>query len=76
MAVVGLERTFYQVSEDVGMVEVCARTNCPINFVFAIRFSAFSGSVGDGNAGDVSSSDGSLSDGSAGDKHDKTSFTH
>ena len=71
MAVVGLERTFYQVSEDVGMVEVCARTNCPIDFVFAIRFSAFSISVGDG-----SSSEGSAGDGSAGDKHYKTTFTH
>ena len=41
------------------MVEVCARTNCPIDFVFAIRFSAFSISVGDGSSGEGSSGDGS-----------------
>ena len=38
-AVVGLERTFYQVSEDVGVVEVCAIVYnpsgaCPITFPF------------------------------------------
>ena len=43
-AVVGLERTFYQVSEDVGVVEVCAVVRnptivCPIAFPFNISFS-------------------------------------
>ena len=43
-AVVGLERTFYQASEDVGVVEVCAIVRnptivCPIAFPFNINFS-------------------------------------
>ena len=38
---VGLERTFYQVSEDVGVVEVCAIVYnpsgaCPITFPFNV----------------------------------------
>ena len=40
----GLEPTFYQVSEDVGVVEVCAvvyspTVGCPIEFLFEIRIS-------------------------------------
>ena len=43
-AVVGLERTFYQISEDVGVVEICAIARnstivCPIAFPFNISFS-------------------------------------
>ena len=42
VAVVGLERTAYTVSEDVVMVEVCAivyspNNSCPINFPFDVR---------------------------------------
>ena len=41
VAVVGLERTFYQVLEDVGVVEVCAvvyspNISCPISFPFIV----------------------------------------
>ena len=51
MAVVGLERTFYQVSENVGVVEVCAVVRnptimCPISFPFAMRFSTADGTAG------------------------------
>ena len=43
-AVVGLESTSYQVPENVGVVEVCARVinptiMCPIAFPYTIRFS-------------------------------------
>ena len=43
-AVVGLNKTLYQVEEDVGVVEVCAIVNntaikCPIAFPFNISFS-------------------------------------
>ena len=43
-AVVGLERTFYQVREDVGVVEVCAIVyspdiSCPIEFPFNVGLS-------------------------------------
>ena len=43
-AVVGLERTFYSVPEDVGVVEVCAivyspNIVCPINFPFDVNLS-------------------------------------
>ena len=43
-AVVGLERTFYNVSEDVGVVEVCAIVYsptivCPIEFPFDVSLS-------------------------------------
>ena len=49
--VVGLERTFYQVSEDVGVVEVCAivyspTIDCPIEFPFDVRLSTRDGSAG------------------------------
>ena len=51
--VVGLEKTFYSVSEDVGAVEVCttirifsANVSCPVLFPFNVSFS-----TSDGNAG-------------------------
>ena len=48
---VGLERTFYQVSEDVGVVEVCAIVyspviNCPIIFPFDVILRTLDGSAG------------------------------
>ena len=48
---VGLERTFYQVSEDVGVVEVCAivyspEIDCPIAFPFDVRLRTLNGSAG------------------------------
>ena len=50
-AVVGLERTFYQASEDVGVVEVCAIVHspditCPIEFAFNINLLTTDGSAG------------------------------
>ena len=50
-AVVGLERTFYNVSEDDGVVEVCAivyspNFKCPINFAFNVKLSTSDGSAG------------------------------
>jgi hypothetical protein len=47
-AVVGLERTFYQVSEDVGVVEVCAIVYspsgiCPIAIPFDVALSTLDG---------------------------------
>ena len=54
MAVVGLERTLYQVSEDVGVVEVCAivyspngNIPCPIDFAFDVILSTSDDSAGD-----------------------------
>lgn len=50
MAVVCLEKTFYQVSEDVGAVEVCAivdGSSCPVNFAFDISLSTHNDSAGD-----------------------------
>ena len=43
-AVVGLERTIFTVSEDVGVVELCARVfepviDCPIEFPFGVILS-------------------------------------
>ena len=56
VAVVGLEETFYRVSEGVGFVEVCAvvyRPNgnleCPIDFAFEFYFSTSDGSAGENN---------------------------
>ena len=51
MAVVGLEKTFYQVSEDVGVVEVCAIVYspaivCPIKFPFTVTLNTTDGSAG------------------------------
>ena len=51
VAVVGLERTFYQVSENVGVVEVCAVVyspviECPIQFSFNLQLTTSDGSAG------------------------------
>ena len=51
VAVVGLEKTFYQVSEDVGVVEVCAivyspTIDCPINFPFDVSLSTDDNTAG------------------------------
>ena len=53
VTVVGLERTFYSVSEDGGAVEVCApirifnaNVGCPVPFSFSISFSTSDGSAG------------------------------
>ena len=51
MATVGLERTMYNVSEDEGMVEVCAVVffpsgSCPIQFPFDIRLGTSDGTAG------------------------------
>ena len=48
---VGLDRTFYQVLEDVGVVEVCAivhspNITCPIEYTFHINLSTSNGSAG------------------------------
>ena len=50
-ATVGLERTFFRVSEDVGVVELCANVSfpvidCPIAFPFDVQLSTFDGSAG------------------------------
>ena len=49
-AVVGLEKTTYNVSEDVGEVEICAvvqnASNCHIPFSFIISMSTMDGSAG------------------------------
>ena len=50
-AVVGLERTIYQVSEDDGVVEVCAVVyspviECPIQFSFNLELTTIDGSAG------------------------------
>ena len=51
VAVVGLERTFYQVSENVGVVEVCAivyspEGDCPIEFLFDVNLIITNGRAG------------------------------
>ena len=52
MAVVGLEPTFYRVSEGGGFVEVCAVVyhpyvlECPTDFAFDVDFSTSDGSAG------------------------------
>ena len=51
MAIVGLERTFFNVSEDVGVVELCAIVispviTCPITFPFDVRLSTDNGDAG------------------------------
>ena len=53
MAVVGLERTFYNVSESVGTVEVCAvvlspdeSIECPVDFPFNLSLSTNRGTAG------------------------------
>ena len=50
-AIVSLERTFYQASEDVGTVEVCASVlspviDCPIEFPFDVRLTITNDSAG------------------------------
>ena len=50
-AIVGLNRTFYQVSEDAGVIEVCAivyspKVDCPIEFLFDINLIITNGSAG------------------------------
>ena len=50
-AVVGLEKTFYSVSEDVGVVEVCAIVyspiiDCPIAFPFNVGLSTRDNTAG------------------------------
>ena len=47
----GLERTFYSVPEDVGVVEVCAivyspNIVCPINFPFDVSLSTSDNTAG------------------------------
>ena len=56
VAVVGLERTAYTVTEDVVVVEVCAivyspspNNTCPINFPFDVRLSTSDGTAGKSN---------------------------
>ena len=54
VAVVGLEQTFYNVSEDVGEVELCVRVfepdvECPIAFPFDVRLSTKDGTAGKRN---------------------------
>ena len=49
--VVGLERPFYHVSEDVGVVEVCAivyspKVDCPIEFMFNVNLIITNGQAG------------------------------
>ena len=51
VAVVGLEETFYRVSETDGVVEVCVvvyepNISCPIEFPFDIMLSTTEGSAG------------------------------
>ena len=49
-AVVGLEQTFFRVSEDVGVVELCAIVSspvidCPIKFPFEVQLSTCDGTA-------------------------------
>ena len=52
MAVVGLSKTYYPVSEDtIGGIEVCVTVNsssveCPIEFPFAVTLRAIDGTAG------------------------------
>ena len=70
MAIVGFEKIFYNVSEDVGVVEVCAIVYspivpCPINFAFDVSLSTSNDRF---STSDGSADDGSADDGSAGDE--------
>ena len=52
VAIVGLEETLHLVSEDVGVVEVCAivyspMVDCPIEFPFDVRLTTLDGSAGE-----------------------------
>ena len=74
MAVVGLEKIFYNVSEDVDVVEVCVIVyspivSCPINFTFDVSLSTNNDCyLADGSADAGSAGEGSASDDSAGDE--------
>ena len=51
VAVVGLERTLYEISEDVGVVEVCVTVyepneTCPISFSFDVSLTSRLDSAG------------------------------
>ena len=51
MGVVGLEKTIYNVSENVGMAEVCVivyspTVDCPIEFPFNVSLSTRNGTAG------------------------------
>ena len=51
-AVVGLEETFFRVSENIGLVELCVNVSfpgieCPIEFPFNVRLSTRNGIAGD-----------------------------
>ena len=51
-AVVGLEQTFFRVSEDVGVVELCANVSfpditCPIEFPFEVVLATADGTAGE-----------------------------
>ena len=50
MAVVGLEQIFFRVSENVGLVELCAYVSspdvdCPIKFPFEVNLSTRNGTA-------------------------------
>ena len=50
-AVVGLEKTFYSITEDVGVIEACVivyspTIDCPIEFPFDVRLLTRDGSAG------------------------------
>lgn len=51
VAVVGLERTFYSISEDVGVMELCIvvifpNITCPIEFPYDVILSTIDGTAG------------------------------
>ena len=51
VAVVGLEETFFHVSEDVGVVDLCVTVSSPVNdcsikFPFEVQLSTHDGSAG------------------------------
>ena len=51
MRIVGLEKTLYEVSEDVGEVEVCANVTapeleCPLNFPFTVTLYSVDNTAG------------------------------
>ena len=53
-AVVGLEQTFFRVSGDVGVVELCANVSfpvidCPIKFPFEVQLSTCDGTASTAN---------------------------
>ena len=51
MAVVGLKKTHYQVSENIGDIKICvilegSSDDCPIEFPFAVVLTAIDGTAG------------------------------